>query len=58
MNSLMAVAMLQVTPSPSAGITGMAALLVSDFLEITLSDELKHLQAWSSMVRARPSWSA
>lgn len=41
-----------------ADITGMAALVVSDFLEIEWPETLRHLSRWSEKVRSRPSWSA
>jgi glutathione S-transferase len=41
-----------------ADITGMAALVVSDFLKIEVTEDFPHLQRWSEKVRARPSWSA
>ena len=41
-----------------ADITGMAALMVADFVDAVVAGDLTHLSRWSEMVRARPSWRA
>ena len=41
-----------------ADITGMAALMIGDFIKIEVPAALTHVTRWSAAVRARPSWSA
>ena len=40
-----------------ADITGMVALAVSDYLEISIPEDLKQVRRWAEVVKARPSWS-
>lgn len=39
-----------------ADITGMAALMVCGFLEVSIPVEVKYVKAWEEKMRARPSW--
>ena len=41
-----------------ADITGMAALMIGDFIKVEVPAALTHVTRWSEAVRARPSWSA
>ncbi|HIP79487.1 MAG TPA: glutathione S-transferase family protein [Kiloniellaceae bacterium] len=41
-----------------ADITGMTALLLSDFVKVPIPDGLDHLRRWNDALRARPSWNA
>ena len=41
-----------------ADITGMAASMLSEFLESPIPAGLTHARRWDERVRARPSWSA
>lgn len=41
-----------------ADITGMAALIISEFIETPVPDDLTHVKNWEQRLRARPSWSA
>ena len=41
-----------------ADITGMAALMIGDFIKIEIPDSLAHVHNWSNAVRSRPSWGA
>ncbi|GAB5467069.1 MAG: glutathione S-transferase family protein [Rhodospirillales bacterium] len=41
-----------------ADITGMAALMICDFMDESVPDGLAHAKRWESAVRGRPSWSA
>ena len=38
-----------------ADITGMAALMVCQFINMTIPDGVQHVQAWEQRMRARPS---
>ena len=39
-----------------ADISGMAALFVQSFLDLTIPDSLAHANRWADAVRGRPSW--
>ena len=41
-----------------ADITGMIILVIGEFIDTPIPDELSNLKAWEGRVRARPSWSA
>jgi glutathione S-transferase len=41
-----------------ADITGMAALMVGDYVQIEIPAALTNVRCWGERVRARPSWSA
>ena len=41
-----------------ADITGMAALLLGEFLKIEIPAALRNVRRWDERVRDRPSWSA
>lgn len=41
-----------------ADITGMTAMLLSDFTRIAIPDTATHVARWNAALRARPSWNA
>jgi len=41
-----------------ADITGMTAMLLSDFTRVAIPDTATHVARWNAALRARPSWNA
>ncbi len=41
-----------------ADITGMAASMIGDFVEVPIPESATHVKRWDDKMRARPSWNA